>query len=192
MEQQKLNLEKILPTICGSYGYSVIGITILTLTQVAALVDRQLFWYQGQGIHGVALNTTKAVRDMSLQLGGAEKWRGIFYQSDVLILPQTAKDLAEAIQKADKYKVGFAVPLKMVTGKWNVDDGLTDEQYVAMKNWTKIRTCGYGFYYGDLFANYQYHEGDNGIGEDWNFFLDNKINLYAVKLPFGHVKEIPL
>jgi hypothetical protein len=180
----------ILPVMVLSINFSCVGVTVATLAQVAGLLRRSMFFALGTGAWGIAMNTTSLVRLVAKTLG-INKFRGILVQSDIMIPMECADSLATAILQADKENVNFVVPAKTIFNKWNVNDGLTDEQYKELPNWTKIVHSGLNFYYGDLFADYTFHEGDGNKGEDWHFYDDNKIELRALKLPFKHIKEYP-
>jgi len=111
---------------------------------------------------------------------------------DILAPTSTALDLAEAIKKADRERWNFAVPVRCITGLYNIGSGYQPKEYEALPNWSKVDMCGLGFYYGDLNSLYEWHEGEHGSDPDWNYVKDNNIALRIVKLPFLHIKEMPL
>ena len=183
----------LIVTVVGR-GLFCIGSSVVALTGAAHSLRRPLLWDQGSSSEGIALNLWSQIQKTA-EILGVRTWRGILMTEDIYIPQSEAQNLANAIYLADKNKINFVVPFKLVTGLWNVDAGLTDEQYGKMESWTKIKTCGLAFYYGPVYADYEWWEGvKKGIryGDDNNYIRENKLEIYAVKLRMGHVKEMIL
>ena len=181
----------VFPVIIGSLGLKSVSASVAALYECAGLLDRKVLMVQGTGALGIALNTTSVVRQMAKALG-QDTWRGVFMQDDIYIPMSTVRDLANAITIADKNDLDFCVPCKQPNGIWNVENGMRDPEYKQLDSWARVSKSSLQFYYGHLFRDYEYHEGEHMTGEDWNFYQDNHIDLHVVKLPFKHVKEMLL
>jgi hypothetical protein len=127
------------------------------------------------------------------KISGHEVERVLWLDSDIMIMNEPS-ELKQVIEEADKNKYNISGFYNLrdkrgsITGldKQNIDK----EKFNSLNQYDKLLFSGLGFYYGDTPLNYQFKESFNR-GEDYNFFIDNNIELRIDKrLVLGHVKSI--
>ena len=167
------------------------GVSVCTLHEVARILGRRPVFGFGSG-RGVAIQRTAAVQSMGQALQ-AGKWRGVMMDYDTLVEGRFAYNLAHDIEIADSEGLNITGAIKDREGAWCLYDKDRRPLKELPPNLTPIHLTGLGFYYGDIDASYRFHEGDNGYGEDENFFLDLGLKLNVVTdVEFRHVKPVPL
>ena len=143
--------------------------------------------------------------------------RVLWVEDDIFLDPGQAVEIAYMIRKADQnnwnmvapYTTGFRdggefnwVYFKMPNQKTGeIGRPFTEDEIRALKPYDPLNgLAGLGFYYGDLYLDYVWYEGTyNGhdrfglpsySGIDWNYFLDNNIQLHHYPLVVGHEKPV--
>jgi hypothetical protein len=172
------------------------GPSIAALSNVALLVGKIPMFFFGSGKGVAALARTIAVKAFAETLQ-TQRWRGILIDGDILIEPTDVPILADDIKEAENRHLNIVAPIRTLNGLANIyhKDGkqLTNEEFAALKHMQRIQLGGLAFYYGDVIADYVFHEGDNSRGEDVNYFLDNKLPLNVMKnVNMKHLKVVPL
>ena len=174
----------------GESAFSV-GVSIVTLMNVGNLLGRDTLFGFGNG-RGVANARTRAVANTAKALG-ASRWRGILMDYDTWIGQEFAEQLADDIRTADERNLNLVAPMRTIDGKWNVYDKDNRPLEQLPPNLSRVHCGGLGFYYGDVVSGYRFHEGDNDLGEDMNYYLDNRLPLNVVTdVEFKHIKPTPL
>ena len=109
--------------------------------------------------------------------------RVLWLDSDIFI-DNTPEELATVFMEADKQHkniVGFYNLADKRGSMTAFDDTNIDfAKFRELEQFTSVKFAGLGFYYGDTPLNYRFHESYNA-GEDFNFFIDNKIEIVVDK-----------
>jgi hypothetical protein len=168
------------------------GVSICTIYETARLLGVRPLIGFGSG-RGVALKRTEAIGNMATALG-VDSWRGILMDYDTLVEEKFALKLANDIRRADDLDLNIVGPMHDRERSWNVyNEQGQPLEHLPDSNFFPVYSAGLGFYYGQVISGYSFHEGDNGYGEDQNYFLDNKLKLRVITdVEFWHVKPTPL
>ena len=146
---------------------------------------------------GYAQVRTGALQEAKRALGGkVTRARGFWLDDDILLMDLDA--LVAAMQIADRNKWNLVGGYRTKTGHVCVShtDGsmFTLEEFSKLKAYDTVPLAGLGFYYGDLPLDYQFHaDGKPFMGEDLNFFYDNKeLQPRIAPIPLKHLKIMPI
>lgn len=117
----------------------------------------------------------------------------LWLDSDIMIMNEPDQ-LAAILKDADKKDIN-------ILGLYNLTDGRTSATGIDGKNtieptvgdnptYIPALFGGLGFYYGRTPLDYMFHE-EFGAGEDYNFFIENKIKTYVdTRLRLKHNKNL--
>jgi len=145
---------------------------------------------------GLLWSRTTAFQELK-KIFEVDKMRGFMIDSDI-ILQEKPEVILEFMKKADNEKTNFVAPYKVLPNlRYAISlDGINlIDDLTKIKEWQKVKAGGLGFYYGNLPLNYMFHMDEKlgGRGEDFYFYLDNKIPLHVAKnIKLLHLKEIPI
>jgi hypothetical protein len=112
----------------------------------------------------------------------SDKFRALVCGSDTHIYDVV--NVADYIRRADSEGVSFVASMKVNMGPYKDARNFIEE----VSDWAEIEPPGYGFYYGDLWRDYGYHN-DPTTGEDGYFLKDN---FYSKGLKVRYAKGIKL
>ena len=145
-----------------------------------------------------------------------DKIRGFWIEDDILLDVSQADEIAEMVKVAEAKQYNMVAPYATTIAENTPlfyayvhnstdparygGDAYTNEEIKALKPYDKIDgLAGLGFYYGDIHLNYVFYEGTlrghtkTGIpqwsGIDWNYFMDNKIELRHYPIKIIHIKD---
>lgn len=163
--------------------------TLLTLVLASQILNRPIhpFFGYGQG-HAVYMNELVKSAFATLQ---KTKVKMLYIEDDILIPSSQAHQIALSITEADTKDWNMTTNYKLMDGR-NVihhKDGTsyTDTEIDRLKFGDKIDLAGMGFYYGDFWTDYRFHEGDYS-SIDWTFFKDKEVELHYSPILCQHVK----
>jgi len=145
---------------------------------------------------GLLWSRTTAFRELK-KIFNVDKMRGFMIDSDI-ILQEKPETIVEYMKKADNEKVSFIAPYKVLPNfhyAVSLDGSTLIDDLSKLKEWQKVKAGGLGFYYGILPLDYVFHADPEpgGKGEDFNFYIDNKITPRIAKnIKLIHLKLIPI
>lgn len=147
-------------------------------------------------------------------VNGKSYTRALWIEDDIELAPGQASEIANMITKADELGLNIVTPystgyrddgqLNWVYFKKPQGDEIgrpyTAEEIRALQPFDKVDLGGLGFYYGDIYLDYVWYEGTyNGhdrfnlpsySGIDWNYFLDNNVELSHYPIFVRHEKTV--
>jgi hypothetical protein len=197
-----------------SHDTRIIMSTLFTVVNIAHYLERPLLPYTNKGL-GQAVAINGMVLTFKRETGRTGIQRALWIEDDIILDMGQAGDLARMIKHADENSYNIVAPystgINGDTGEKNfvyykfpegneIGRPFTLEETRALKPYDLIHgVAGLGFYYGDVNLDYVFHEGDyNGkdrfglpsyAGIDWNYFLDNKIELRHYPVRITHEKS---
>ena len=148
---------------------------------------------------------------------GLRVTRALWVEDDIEFVHSQAGEIARMITEADKHNWNMVVPYSTGfrdSGEYNwvyfkkpdkkkgiIGRPFTEPEIQSLRPFDRINGLGgLGFYYGDLFLDYVWYEGTfNGrdrfglpsySGIDWNYFLDNDIDLRHYPITILHEKPV--
>src|SRR5689334_14749346 len=150
--------------------------------------------YVHASCHGYARVRTDSFKEARKHVD-ADVVRGFLLDDDILLTNEDA--LYDAVKTADKNGWNIVAPYRTKHGHVCLCDEtgtmLSIEQFKQLTPYAPIPLAGLGFYYGDIPLTYEFHaDGKPFLGEDLNFFYDNKLNVRVAPIPNKHLKVIPL
>jgi hypothetical protein len=136
---------------------------------------------------------------------GENKLRALWIEDDILIEPDetTVNGIVELITKADQENWNIVAPYYVWDNRLVIDyhhmSGVpmaySLEEVRALPKFAEVEMAGLGFYYGDIFCDYEFWEGlSNDLpnhrytGVDWIYFTEKKIKLRHYPLSIRHMK----
>jgi hypothetical protein len=138
------------------------------------------------------------------------KGRGFLIDYDIVFPATSLRKLVDAMKEADDRHLNIVspywIPKKDVCDPMKPKDGFPSyfhkdgtayslEEIWKLKDWQRVEMAGLGFYYGDLDPSYEFREqvknkvGGNS-GEDFSFFVDNKIVVNHVNFNLSHLRLV--
>lgn len=216
---------KSLPVFLPSHDKRSMLQTIQTVNNVSLFLGRPIFSNTCGGLgQAVAMNglvqsfkgACKRISEYSNLIDERGVARGLWVEDDIELITGQAEEIAAMIVEADKHGWNIVAPyttgyrddgeLNWVYFKKPEGDQIgrpyTEEEIVALQPYEAVDLAGLGFYYGDIYTDYVWHEGSyNGTdrfglpsyaGIDWNYFLDNRIQLRHYPIVIMHEKPMSL
>lgn len=131
----------------------------------------------------VCMARSSICNEIKLKSSNSDLERVLWLDSDIFI-DNSPEELATIFLEADKHRrniVGFYNLADKRGSMTAFDDTNIDfAKFRELEQFTSVKFAGLGFYYGDTPLNYRFHESYNA-GEDFNFFIDNKIEIVVDK-----------
>ena len=168
--------------------------TLINLYDISFGLEKKPMFVQSQ-VTALLFARTEIFRILK-NMSNKDTMRGLMIDSDILIPINEVKKITEEIKKADIENYNFVIPYPSSSGSsvYSFADGKY-KQIDDIGDMRRMETCdasGLGFYYGDLPLSYKFRS-DNDIGEDINFFVDNKIKPKIVSnIEILHYKRVRL
>jgi len=219
---------KPLPAFFPSHDRRILLQTERTVSKIEGILQRPLISETCGGI-GQAVSMNGMVRFWSAKVErsglpgiitgekGHRKTRGLWIEDDIGLAEVQAEEIALMITEADRHGWNMVAPYATgfrETGEFNwvyfkmpneetgeIGRPFTEDEIRALKPFDELHgLAGLGFYYGDIYVDYIWYEGNfNGRdrfgfpsygGIDWNYFLDNHIELRHYPVVIYHEKTV--
>ena len=177
------------------------GVTIATIYGALFCQRRTPLYIQNGGL-GYAHSRNVLFREARQQLG-VKVARGFLLDDDIRIIDQKA--LEKVLARADANQWNIVAPYRALNGRLSIlktippqsngtsTEMLTEDELHEIHPWDRIQLAGLGFYYGDIPLDYIFHEGNPYVGEDLNFFHENKyLETRLAPLYVEHIKQTVL
>ena len=176
----------------------VSGFTLSFLISCFYNLGYSVFYFQGTGNEGYSISRTNLFL-LARDALRVDNIRGFLLDDDIVMRNGLDK-LIQSVKIAEDKCLNFVAPYKLINGfssisktsKGDPKDMYTWEEAQKIPDWTEVKGSGLGFYYGEIPLTYTFHENENGVGEDLNFFNDNNLKIHCVQLGLKHLKAMEI
>ena len=173
--------------------------SLITLGQVAHRLNRALEVVLGEASNIPRARNVALAQIRQTMPQATHRWV-LWLESDILMLPNTAAEVAPALTWAETHQQAIVANYRMATGEnvlmttrtMDTARHYTDPELAALPVWSEVGMSGLGWAYLDQPLNYVFHA--DTFGEDVHFWWDHpEIRLHWAKdIHLGHRKTVVL